>query len=157
EPILFPPGTTDFTSYVTRAKGSGADAISYLYPQSSFPDLLRTIVDLNLTLKGVGARSLDPGIAAKGVNGRPLPFPFFTILQTPSIDYPASDKVRAYRDRLKAFAPSLGGPTVSFSFFTYDFIYMLVEAMKRAGTVDDVSKIALTLGSLTYDGVAGRV
>ena len=30
---------------------------------------------------------------------------------------------------------------------------MLVEAMKRAGTVDDVAKVKQTLQSFTYEGV----
>jgi branched-chain amino acid transport system substrate-binding protein len=35
----------------------------------------------------------------------------------------------------------------------YDHVYMLVEAMKRAGTVDDVAKIKQALLSFTYDGM----
>ena len=35
----------------------------------------------------------------------------------------------------------------------YDHVFMLVEAMKKAGTVDDVAKIRKALLSLTYDGV----
>ena len=155
-PILFPSGTTDFSSYVTRAKSSG-DAIYFLYPQAQAPDLLRTVVDLNAGGKGFGARAVDPNVALKGVNGKPLPFPFFTTYNTPSFDYPATDKVKAYRERLLAFSPGLAGPSVSFSFFTYDFVYMLTEAMKKAGSVDDTAKIAAAMTALTYDGVAGKI
>jgi branched-chain amino acid transport system substrate-binding protein len=35
----------------------------------------------------------------------------------------------------------------------YDHVYMLVEAMKRAGTVDDVAKVRKALESFTYDGL----
>jgi branched-chain amino acid transport system substrate-binding protein len=35
----------------------------------------------------------------------------------------------------------------------YDHVYMLVEAMKRAGTVDDVAKVRQALASFTYDGL----
>ncbi len=35
----------------------------------------------------------------------------------------------------------------------YDHVHMLVEAMKKAGTVDDVAKIKQALLSFTYDGM----
>ncbi|MGH8764208.1 MAG: hypothetical protein ACRET8_00670, partial [Burkholderiales bacterium] len=35
----------------------------------------------------------------------------------------------------------------------YDHVYMLVEAMKKAGTVDDVAKVKAALMSITYDGL----
>jgi len=156
-PILFPPGTSDFSSYVTRAKGDGADAVYFLYPHDLTADLLRATVDLGVAPKGFGARATDPGVAVKGVNGKPLPFPFFSSFNTPSIEYPVGDKVLAFRDRLRAFAPSLSGPNQSSVLLSYDFVYMLVEAMKRAGTVEDTAKIGNELGTLTYDGVDGRM
>ena len=35
----------------------------------------------------------------------------------------------------------------------YDHVFMLVEAMKKAGTVDDVGKVKQALVSLTYPGL----
>ena len=35
----------------------------------------------------------------------------------------------------------------------YDHVFMLVEAMKKAGTVDDVAKVQAALLSFTYDGL----
>jgi branched-chain amino acid transport system substrate-binding protein len=35
----------------------------------------------------------------------------------------------------------------------YDHLFMLIEAMKKAGSVDDVAKIRKELLSMTYDGL----
>ena len=35
----------------------------------------------------------------------------------------------------------------------YDHVYMLVDAMKRAGTVDDVAKVKAALEGFTYEGL----
>ncbi|MGK3893823.1 ABC transporter substrate-binding protein, partial [Enterococcus faecium] len=35
----------------------------------------------------------------------------------------------------------------------YDHVYMLVEAMQKAGTVTDVAKIRKALSEMTYDGL----
>ena len=35
----------------------------------------------------------------------------------------------------------------------YDHVYMLVEAMKKAGTVDDVAKVKAALMSFTHEGL----
>jgi branched-chain amino acid transport system substrate-binding protein len=65
--------------------------------------------------------------------------------------------VKAFRDRLVAFDKNVNGPVATFAFFTYDFVYMLVEAMKKAGTVDDTAKVGKALADLTYNGVIGKI
>ena len=64
-------------------------------------------------------------------------------------------KVKAFVAAYKAFYkrdfPYDQAPLCSSS--CYDHVYMLVEAMKRAGTVDDVAKVKKALMSMTYDGL----
>ena len=59
--------------------------------------------------------------------------------------------VKAYKDAYKRDFPYDQAPLCSSS--CYDHVYMLVEAMKRAGTVDDVAKVKKELMSFTYNGV----
>lgn len=141
---------------VTRAKIEGAEGIYLLQPQAVAPQLFRVAVDLNGAQKGLGGRNISPNVALKLATGAPLSVPFYTTLGTPSYDYPPTPKVKAYTERMNAFAPNLG-VTAGFSFYFYDFVFMLTEAMTKAGTVDDTTRIAQTLGSITYEGVAGRV
>ena len=64
-------------------------------------------------------------------------------------------KVKAFITAYKAFYkqdfPYDQAPLCSSS--CYDHVYMLVEAMKRAGTVDDVAKVKKELLSMTYNGL----
>ncbi len=155
--ILHPPKTTDYSSFVTRAGGEKVDGIYFLYPQANAPDILRAIVELKIPIKVFGGRALDPQFAVKTAIGRPLPFPFYSTLNTPSIDYPGNAQVKAFAERLRAFDPKVVGSTANFVFFSYDFMHMLAEAMKIAGTVEDTERIGKVLTSMTYSGVAGKI
>jgi branched-chain amino acid transport system substrate-binding protein len=59
--------------------------------------------------------------------------------------------VEAYKGFYKTDFPYDQAPLCSSS--CYDHVYMLVEAMKRAGTVDDVAKVKQALLSFTYQGL----
>lgn len=156
--ILYPPKTTDFSSVVSRAKGENVEGIYFLYPQAQAADLLRAIVELKIPIKAFGGRVIDPNLAVKTAIGGPLPFAFYATLNTPSMDYPGTPKIKAFADRAKAFEPKLvGSAAANFVFYSHDFVHMLVEAMKRAGTVEDTAKIAQAYTSMTYDGVAGKI
>ena len=154
---VFPVGTNDYSSYVSRAKGEGVEGIYLGWPQSLVREVLRTVVDLNAGPKAFGGRALDPNAALKTAIGKPVPVPFFSTGLTPSFDYPPNAKVKAFTERIKAFAPNLPNALINGVFYTYDVFYMLAEAMKQAGTVEDTAKLAALMGNMTYDGVAGKV
>ena len=155
--VPFPIGTADFSPYITRIKNEGADGIYFTFPQARAIEALRYVVDFKAAQNGFGGRNLDPDIALKNATGGPIPTPFFTTGNTPSMQYPPNEKVRAYAQRLIAFAPNVAGPNVTLSFFNYDFVPMLVEAMVQAGSVTDTTKIGEKLTGLTYDGVMGKI
>lgn len=154
--ILFPTNTADLTPYVIRAKNEKPDLIYYFFPQARTGEVLRTAIDLNAAPM-FGGRAISPKAAMSDAIGKPISIPFFTTFASPSFDYPPNAKVQDFRDRLVAFDKNVAGPVASFAFFSYDFVYMLVEAMKKAGTVDDTAKIGKALDQLTYDGVIGKI
>jgi branched-chain amino acid transport system substrate-binding protein len=154
--LLFPPKTTDFSSFVNRAKAEGAEATYFLWPQGTAPDLMRAVSELNAGGKGFVARNVSPQAALSIAIGKPLSFPYYSVQGTPSYDYPPNAKVKGYTERMKAAAGDLG-VAANFSFFAYDFVGMLAAAMQKAGTVEDTGKIAKALDSIVYDGVAGKV
>ena len=59
--------------------------------------------------------------------------------------------IEAYKAFYKRDFPYDQAPLCSSS--CYDHVYMLVEAMKQAGTVDDVEKIRKALLGMTYHGL----
>jgi branched-chain amino acid transport system substrate-binding protein len=154
--VLFPPKTTDFSSFVNRAKADGAEATYFLWPQGTAPDVMRAVSEQNAGGKGFVARNVSPQAALSLAIGKPLSFPYYSVQGTPSYDYPPNAKVKAFAGRMKAAAGDLG-VAANFTFFAYDFVGMLAAAMQKAGTVDDTAKIAQALTTLSYDGVAGKV
>lgn len=155
--VLAPQTTVDWSSFVTRAKSENVDGIYFLYPAAQAASVLRAVLELNVPIKAFGGRALEPTVAVNAAGGKPLPFTFFSTLPTPSFDYPANARTKAFADHFKAFDPAAIGPNSGFAFWAYDYVYMLAEAMKQAGTVEDTTKIAATLSSMTYDGVAGKI
>lgn len=154
--ILFPYATADFSSFVSRAKAAKVDSIHYLHPHNLAPNALRTAVELEAIPKGFSGRQTGALAALKLAMGKPVPVPYVSAQSTPDLDFPSTPKVKAFSERIRGTGVDLGY-NVTFSFFTYDFVYMMAAAMTKAGTVDDTAKIAAAFGALTYDGVAGKI
>lgn len=155
-PILFPTNATDLTSYVSRAKSEGADMVYFFFPQARVSEVLRATLDLQAA-PTFGGRAINPKSAISDAIGKPIPIPFYSSFSSPSFEFPPNEKVKSFRDRLLAFEPAVAGGHATFSFFSYDFVPMLVEALKKAGTVDDTAAIGKALHEITYDGVIGKV
>lgn len=156
ELVLFPPNTADLTPFVSRAKSLSPDLIFFFFPQARVNEVIRPALDLNAAPM-FGGRGISPLAAVSQAIGKPIPIPYFTTFASPSFDYPPNDKVKAFKERLVAFDKNVAGPLATFAFFSYDFVPMLVEAMKKAGSVDDTKKIAAALREVTYDGVIGKI
>jgi ABC-type branched-subunit amino acid transport system substrate-binding protein len=155
-PILFPTNATDLTSYVSRAKAEGADMVYFFFPQARVSEVLRATLDLQAA-PTFGGRAINPKAAVSDAIGKPIPIPFYSSFSSPSFEFPPNEKVQSFRDRLLAFEPEVAGGHATFSFFSYDFVPMLVEAMKKAGTVDDTAAIGKALQEITYEGVIGKI
>ncbi len=154
--ILFPTNSTDLTSYVSRAKGENPDMIYFFFPQVRVDEVLRSVIDLNASPM-FGGRAINPKAAVSTAIGKPIAIPFYTSFSSPSFEFPPNQKVEAFRERLLKFDPAVDGGHATFAFFSYDFVPMLVEAMKKAGTVEDTAAIGKALSELTYDGVIGKI
>ncbi|MBX3415951.1 MAG: ABC transporter substrate-binding protein, partial [Pirellulales bacterium] len=131
EIVLFPTDTNDFASHVSRAKAAAPDAIFFFWPQARVNEVLRSVIDLQAA-GAFGGRGLNPNAAISGATGGAIPLPFFSSYASPNFEFPPNEKVQDYRERLLAFEPAVAGAFGSFSFWGYDFVPMLVEAMKRA-------------------------
>lgn len=156
ETVMFPTDATDLASYVSRAKAANPDTIFFFWPQARVNEVLRPVIDLKAA-QGFGGRQLSPNAALSTATGGVIPLTFFSSYANPNFEFPPNEKIKAYRDRLLAFEPSVQGAFGSFSFWGYDFVPMLAEAMKKAGTVDDTKAIAEALKEITYEGVIGKI
>jgi len=150
---LFEPGTKDFSAPLAKL---GAGKPDYLFPgytDAVLYDIVRQATETGLFSRFFLVRgSLAPGLKNKEAIDDYIAYlpKYFEEAEK------KEPKVKAFVAAYKAFFktsdfPYDQAPLCSSS--CYDHVYMLVEAMKRAGTVDDVAKIKKELMSMTYSGL----
>jgi branched-chain amino acid transport system substrate-binding protein len=146
----FEPGTTDFSTVLAKI---AADKPDYLFPGYSdavLYDIVRQATELGINKFWLVRGSLGPALKNKdAIDDYVIYVPkYFEEAQN-------EPKVAKFIDDYKKFYktdfPYDQAPLCSSS--CYDHVYMLVEAMKKAGTVDDVAKVKQALLSFTYPGV----
>jgi branched-chain amino acid transport system substrate-binding protein len=148
----FEPGTKDFTPVLAKLAAFKADYLFPGYSDAPLYDIVRQATEGNFIRKFFLVRgSLGPGMKNKdGIEDYIVYVPkyFEEAAKT-------SPKVKQFVDTYQAFYkrefPYDQAPLCSSS--CYDHVYMLVEAMQKAGTVEDVGKIRAALLSLTYSGM----
>jgi branched-chain amino acid transport system substrate-binding protein len=148
----FEPGTKDFTPVLAKLAAFKADYLFPGYSDAPLYDIVRQATEGNFIRKFFLVRgSLGPGMKNKdGIEDYIVYVPkhFEEAEKT-------SPKVKAFVEAYKAFYkrdfPYDQAPLCSSS--CYDHVYMLVAAMQKAGTVEDVAKIRAALLSFTYSGV----
>lgn len=148
----FEPGTKDFSPVLAKIAAFKPDYLFPAYSDAALYDIVRQAVEGNYIKKFFLVRgSTGPGLKNKdGIEDY--------IVYVPK-DFEEAEKsdpkvkrfVQAYKDFHKKDFPYDQAPLCSSS--CYDHIYMLVEAMKKAGTVEDVEKIRKTFLSMKYNGL----
>jgi branched-chain amino acid transport system substrate-binding protein len=148
----FEPGTKDYSAVLAKI---GAGKPDYLFPgytDAVLYDIVQQATQLGLTKFWLVRGSLGPALKNKDYIDDYVAYipKYFEEAQK------TEPKVAKFIDAYKAYYkakdfPYDQAPLCSSS--CYDHVYMLVEAMKRAGSVDDIAKVRAALGSFTYDGL----
>ena len=147
----FEPGTTDFSSVLAKIAAGAPDYLFPGYTDAVLYDIVRQATELGLTKFWLVRGSLGPGLKNKdAIEDYVIYIPkYFEEAQN------SEPRVKKFIDEYKAFYktdfPYDQAPLCSSS--CYDQVFMLVEAMKKADTVDDVAKVKQALMSMTYHGV----
>ncbi len=147
----FEPGTTDFSSVLAKIASSKPDYLFPGYTDAVLYDIVRQATEVGLTKFWLVRGSLGPGLKNKDAIDE-------YIIYIPKYFEQAEKtepKVKAFIADYKAFYktefPYDQAPLCSSS--CYDQVFMLVEAMQKAGTVDDVAKVKQALLTITYPGL----
>lgn len=144
----YPIGTTDFTSMLNEAAGSGADSfVAFSYPPDTFALTQQAqVADYNPKVLYLGVGTGFPVYGKNnGANAE-------GIMSLGGIDY-ANEKNMAYRQRHEEVigqAPDLWGSVI-----TYSSLQMLQEAIKRVGL--DRAAVAEELSTGTFDTAYGEI
>ena len=147
----FEPGTTDFSSVLAKIAANKPDYLFPGYTDAVLYDIVRQATEVGITKFWLVRGSLGPGLKNKeAIDDYIIYIPKY--FEEAEKNEP---KVKAFVDDYKAFYktafPYDQAPLCSSS--CYDHVFMLVEAMKKAGSVDDVAKVKAALMSFTYQGV----
>jgi len=148
----FEPGTKDFSAVLAKIAAWKPDFLFPSYADSYLYDIVRQATEAGQLKKFFLVRgSLGPGLKNKdGLDEYMVYVPKY-FEEAEKKDPKVAKFVKAYKDFYKRDFPYDQAPLCSAS--CYDHVYMLVEAMKKAGTVDDPAAVKKALMSMTYDGL----
>jgi ABC-type branched-subunit amino acid transport system substrate-binding protein len=142
------PGERDYTSALTKIKGSGADTLYFTGYLAEAGLIVRQAKDLGLPVRLVGGDATnDPtvirtaGPAAEGFIATTSPLPAFL---------PAAAAFS------KAYTERYGSGPGPYSVYEYDAVKVLADAITRAGSTDS-TKVVEALRATRYDGVTGQI
>ncbi|MEO7116080.1 MAG: ABC transporter substrate-binding protein [Caldimonas sp.] len=148
----FEPGTKDYSAVLAKISADKPDYLLPGYTDAVLYDIVQQATQLGFTKFWQVRGSLGPALKNKDYIDDYVAYipKYFEEAQK------TEPKVQKFIEAYKAYFktkdfPYDQAPMCSSS--CYDHVYMLVEAMKRAGTVDDVAKIKQALLSFTYDGI----
>jgi branched-chain amino acid transport system substrate-binding protein len=149
---LFEPGTKDFSAPLAKLAAGKPDYLFPGYTDAVLYDIVRQATETGLFTRFFLVRgSMGPGLKNKDLIDDYIAYLPKYFEEAEKKDPKVQRFIASYKSFYKRDFPYDQAPLCSSS--CYDHVYMLVEAMKRAGTVDDVMKVKKELMSFTYPGV----
>ena len=150
---LFEPGTKDFSAPLAKLAANKPDFLFPGYVDAVLYDIVRQATETGLYKRFFTVRgSMAPGLKNKDLIDDYIAYLPKYFEQAEKTE----PKVKEFIAKYKAFYktnefPYDQAPLCSSS--CYDHVYMLVDAMKKAGTVDDVAKVKAALMKERYSGL----
>lgn len=142
--------TTDFKTVLTKAKSSGVDSIMWGGLDDTAATLVKQARELGLTAALFSPDACTDNymkLAGKAAEG--------TVCSVSGI--PLSE-MKAGADFKKRYEKRFAGQTVqAYSPYAYDAVYVVAEAIKKAGVTNDRAKIAAAVANVQIQGLTGDI
>jgi branched-chain amino acid transport system substrate-binding protein len=149
---MFEPGTKDFSAALAKLASGNPDYLFPGYTDAVLYDIVRQATETGLFKHFFLVRgSMGPGLKNKELIDDYIAYLPKYFEESEKTEPKVKNFIAAYKAFYKRDFPYDQAPLCSSS--CYDHVYMLVEAMKRAGTVDDVAKVKKELMAFTYPGI----
>ncbi|GAC1333970.1 MAG: ABC transporter substrate-binding protein [Beijerinckiaceae bacterium] len=149
---MFEPGTKDFTSSLAKIAATKPDYLFPGYTDGVLYDIVRQSLEGGYGAKFFIVRgSIGPALKNKDEIEDYIAYVPKYFEQAEKTEPAVRKFIENYKAFYKRDFPYDQAPMCSSS--CYDHVYMLVEAMKKAGTVDDVMKVKQTLMDMRHSGL----
>jgi len=150
---LFEPGTKDYSAPLAKLAAGKPDFLFPGYTDAVLYDIVRQATETGLFKRFFLVRgSMGPGLKNKDLIDDYIAYLPKYFEDAEKKEPKVKEFVAAYKQYYKTNDfPYDQAPLCSSS--CYDHVYMLVQAMQKAGTVDDVAKVKQALLSENYRGL----
>jgi branched-chain amino acid transport system substrate-binding protein len=153
----FPEGTSDYNSYVTNAKNSGADVFFSPTSTEAAANIIEQAAAQAWSKPILAGDTWDSNVITGAAQGKAIELYITTFYQeggNPAFDSGFKAWLNANPNML---ANNNGNDQISaISPMAYDAYFTLLEAIKAAGSTDSVA-INAALWNVQYDGVTGHI
>lgn len=149
---LFEPGTKDFSAALAKLAAGKPDFLFPGYSDAVLYDIVRQATESGFADRFFIVRgSIAPALKNKDTIKDYIAYIPKYFESAEKTEPRVKEFVESYKSLYNRDFPYDQAPLCSSS--CYDHVYMLVQAMQTAGTVDDVSKIRAALMGMTYEGM----
>lgn len=155
---VYPAASTDYSSALTTIKGAKPDVLFVCCTSTTNANIAKQAISLGATPAFMSwGGSLRP--ATSSATGKAIDQPWVVVNMPGIMEALADGTPVAPRDGELQYlkdVKSVLGKDISVdeggALYFYDYVFMLVDAMQKAGTVSDTAKISDALSSLSFTG-----
>lgn len=148
---FFNVGEVDFSSHVSNMRAKKAKAVVLLMDEEPGSLAIKQIKAAGLNIQLIGTLAMGSNRFLRRLNKESLDGMVQYSAFPPKADVP---RIKNFSTR---YEKKYGEEAHGFAAQSYDGLFVAIEAMKKAGTVTDRTKIRDALAAIEYDGVMGRI
>ena len=153
----FPTNTSDFSTYLAKAKDQGAEVIFCPVSIAYATQIIKLAASMGLEIPILGSDTLDSNKVLEAAAGSDVQLYVSTFYQeggSPEFD----DGIKAWLNEDSTAMTNNGGndTIAAVTAMGYDAYYVALEALKAAGSTDPAA-VKAALPGVTYTGVTGVI
>ena len=153
----FPTNTSDFSTYLAKAKDQGAEVIFCPVSIAYATQIIKLAASMGLDIPILGSDTLDSNKVLEAAAGSDVQLYVSTFYQeggSPEFD----DGIKAWLNEDSTAMTNNGGndTIAAVTAMGYDAYYVALEALKAAGSTD-AGAVKAALPGVTYTGVTGVI
>lgn len=147
----FNVGEVDFSNHITNIRNSGAKSVMLLMDEEPGALAIRQIRDAGLKVQFIGTLAMGSDRFLKTLSAAYLD----GMVQYSA--FPPNAPIERIKKFNEAYRAKFNEESHGFAAQSYDAVFAVVEAMKKAGKVKGGAAIRDGLSAVSFDGVIGKI